>query len=180
MRRPRGPKHAGPAPPREWIQEPARDLKQVLCPATNQPMRPGFIERLEVLARRAPEYYVKAYERTVFVSPAKTAPVYSPWPTDVLPRSRVHASVVAHLAAAHYCEHLPYHRIEQQLARVGVDLPRVCQVSLMAQLDRLVEPLLRALKTEEVASGDVHVDATPNDDYAEARPGPVRQTKLGA
>ena len=35
--------------------------------------------------------------------------------------------------------------IEQQLARVGVDLPRVCQVSLMAQLDRLVEPLLKAL-----------------------------------
>jgi len=43
-------------------------------------MRPGFVEQLEVLARRAPEYYVKRYERTGFVSRAKTAPVYSPGP----------------------------------------------------------------------------------------------------
>ena len=65
-------------------------------------MKPGFVERLEVLARRAPEYYVKAYERTVFVSPAKTAPAYAPWPSDVLSRSRVHANVVGYIAAAHY------------------------------------------------------------------------------
>jgi hypothetical protein len=106
--------------------------------------------------------------------------VYSPWPAEVLPRSRVHASVVAHLAAAHYCEHQPFHRIEQQLARVGVELPRVCQVSLMAQLDRLVEPLLAALKKEVFASGYVQVDATPVDLCDPARPGRVREATLWA
>ena len=176
----KGPKPLDPALPREVIAVPAPDLKELICPVTKQPMQPGFVERLEVLARRAPEYYVKAYERTVFVSPAKTAPVYSPWPADILPRARVHASVVAHIAAAHYCEHLPYHRIEQQLARVGVELPRVCQVSLMAQLDRLVEPLLKALKSEVFASGYLHVDATPIDVYDPARPGQVREATLWA
>lgn len=133
---PKGPKPLDPALPREVIQVPAPDLKLLLCPVSGQVMTPGFVERIEVLARRAPAYYVKVYERVVFVSPAKSAPVYSPWPAEILPRARVHASVVAHVAAAHYCEHLPYHRIEQQLARIGVELPRVCQVSLMAQLDR--------------------------------------------
>ena len=179
-RTPKGPKPLNPALPREVIQVPMPDLKQLLCPVTGKVMTPGFVERVEVLARRAPEYYVKVYERVVFVSPAKTAPVYSPWPADILPRSRVHASVVAHLAAAHYCEHLPYHRIEQQLARVGVDLPRVCQVSLMAQLDRIVEPLLLALKKEVFASGYVHVDATPIDVCDPARPGQVREATLWA
>jgi hypothetical protein len=177
---PPGPKPLDPALPREVIAVPAPDLKQLICPQTGAPMKPGFIERLEVLARRAPEFYVKAYERVVFVSPAKSAPVYSPWPADVLPRARVHASVVAHVAAAHYCEHAPFHRIEQQLARVGVDLPRVCQVSLMAQLDRIVEPLLAALKKEVFASGYVQVDATPIDLCDPARPGAVREATLWA
>lgn len=177
---PPGPKPLDPALPREVIEVPAPDLKELICPATGAPMRPGFVERLEVLARRAPEYYVKAYERVVFVSPAKTAPVYSPWPAEVLPRARVHVSIVAHVAAAHYCEHLPFHRIEQQLARVGVDLPRVCQVSLMAQLDRMVEPLLEAEKKEVFGSGYIQVDATPIDLCDPARPGAVREATLWA
>lgn len=179
-RTPKGPKPLDPALPREVIQVPTPDLKQLICPVSGQVMTPGFVERIEVLARRAPEYYVKVYERVVFVSPAKSAPVYAPWPADILPRARVHASVVAHIAAAHYCEHLPYHRIEQQLARVGVELPRVCQVSLMAQLDRLVEPLLKALKTEVFASGYLHLDATPIDVCDPERPGQVREATLWA
>jgi len=179
-RTPPGPKPLDPLLPREVIEVPAPDLKRLICPETGAPMRPGFIERLEVLARRAPEYYVKVYERVVFVSPAKTAPVYSPWPPEVLPRARVHASIVAHVAAAHYCEHLPFYRIEQQLARVGVDLPRVCQVSLMAQLDRLVEPLLVALKAEIFGSGYLQVDATPIALCDPARPGAVREATLWA
>lgn len=183
----KGPKPLDPALPREVIAVPAPDLAKLICPVTGKPMQPGFIEQLEVLARRPPEYYVKHYERTVFVSPANTAPVYSPWPADVLPRARMHASVVAHIAAAHYCEHTPFHRLEQQLARVGVDLPRVCQVSLMDQLNQLVEPLLVALKKEVFSSGYVQVDATPLDLCDPARPGRVREatlwayrTKLGA
>lgn len=176
----RGPKPLDPTLRREVIAVPAPELSQLMCPVTKQPMMPGFVERIEVLARRAPEYYVKAYERTVFVSPAKTAPVYAPWPAEVLPRSRVHASVVAHLAAAHYCEHLPFHRLEQQLARTGVELPRSTQVSLMGQLDRLVEPLLRALKQEIFASGYLHLDATPVDVYDPQRPGRVREATLWA
>ena len=38
---------------------PAPTLKDLLCPVTRQPMRPGFVERREVLARRAPEFYVR-------------------------------------------------------------------------------------------------------------------------
>jgi transposase len=176
----KGPKPLDPALPREVIAVPAPDLNDLICPVTGQPMRPAFVESLEVLARKPAVYYVKRYERTVFTSPAKTAPVYGPWPQDVLPRSRVHASIVAHIAAMHFCEHQPYYRLEKHLERLGVDLPRVCQVSLMAQLEERTRPLVSALQAQVFASGYIHLDATPIDLADPARPGAVRESTLWA
>jgi len=176
----KGPKPLDPALPREVIAIAAPELKELMCPVTGRPMQPAFVEVLEVLARKPAEYFVKRYERTVFTSPAKTAPVYGPWPADVLPRSRVHASIVAHIAAMHFCEHQPYYRLEKHLERLGVDLPRVCQVSLMAQLEERTRPLLPALQAQVFGSGYIHLDATPIDLIDPARPGAVRESTLWA
>lgn len=167
-----------PALPREVVALPDPPASHRVCPVTGAPLLPGFTETLEVLARKPAAYYVKHFERTVWVSPAKTAPVATPWPADVLPRSGVHASVVAHIAAAHFSEHLPYYRLEQQLARTGITLPRSTQVSLMAQLETLVAPLVAHIKTRVLGSGYVHLDATPVDVCDPARPGEARSATL--
>jgi transposase len=177
---PRGPQPLDPALRREVIVLPDPPPNERRCPVTGAPMRVGFTERLEVLARTPAVYYVKRYERTVFVSPAKSAPVTTPWPADILPRSRMHASVIAHIAAAHFSEHVPYYRLEQQLARTGVSLPRSTQVSLMVQLDALVAPLITHVKTLVLGSGYVHLDATPVDVCDPARPGEARSATLWA
>jgi transposase len=177
---PKGPKPLDPALPRETVAVPAPEPRDLICPVTKKPMQPGFVETLEVLARRPAVYYVKRYERTVFVSPAKTAPVYTPWPADVLSRSRVHASVVAHVAVAHYADHQPFYRIEQQLARTGVELPRNCQVSLMRQLDELLQPLVTAMKADVLGSDYVFLDATPVPVCDPQRPGATREATLWA
>lgn len=177
---PMGPKPLDPALPREIIQLADPELKALFCPVTKRPMQPAFVETLEVLARRPAVYYVQRYERNVFTSPAKTAPVYTAWPADVLPRSRVQASIVAHIAAAHFCEHTPYYRLEKHLARIGVDLPRVCQVSLMAQLDERMQPLVAAIRAQVWASGYIHLDATPIDLCDPGRPGAARESTLWA
>ncbi len=114
-----GPTPLDPALPREVIALPDPPVTVRRCPVTGAPLQVGFTERLEVLARRPATYVVKRYERTVWVSPAKTAPLATPWPAEVLPRARMHVSVVAHLTAAHYAEHLPFYRLEQQLAHRG-------------------------------------------------------------
>ena len=175
-----GPKPLDPALPREEIALPDPPPNALRCPVTGGPLSPGFTEQLEVLARKPAVYFVKQYTRTVWVSPAKTAPVATPWPADVLPRARMHASVVAHIAAAHFSEHVPYYRLEQQLARTGVSLPRSTQVALMAQLDALVAPLVLHLKARVLGSGYVHLDATPIDVCDPARPGEARSATLWA
>lgn len=177
---PMGPKPLDPALPRELIKLADPELTKLFCPVTKRPMQPAFVETLEVLARRPAVYYVQHYERTVFTSPAKTAPVYTAWPADVLPRARVHASIVAHIAAAHFCEHQPYYRLEKHLERIGVDLPRVCQVSLMAQLDERMQPLVAAIQAQVWASGYIHLDATPIDLCDPGRPGAARESTLWA
>jgi transposase len=167
-----------PALPRQRIQVPDPDRKELMCPESGRPRPPGFVERIEVLARQAAEYDVESYERTVFTSPLKTAPVSSPRPEEVLPRSRTPASVVAHIACAHDADHQPYSRIGRQLARAGVDLPRNCQVSLMRQLEERVAPLVRHLNREILASGYVQLDATPINVADPARPGRLREASL--
>ena len=61
-----------------------------------------------------------------------------------------------------------------------MDLPRVCQVSLMAQLEEHTRPLVGALKEHVLASGYLHLDATPIDLADPARPGAVRESTLWA
>ena len=175
-----GPKPLDPRLPREVIALPDPPVSARRCLLTGAALVPGFTEQLEVLARRPAVYYVKRFERTVWVSPTKTAPVATPWPEDVLPRARMHVSVIAHVAAAHYAEHLPYYRLEQQLARTGVALARSTQVALMRQLDALVAPLVAHLKTAVLASGYVHLDATPVDVCDPQRPGRAREATLWA
>lgn len=176
---PSGPQPLDPDLPREAIALPDPPAAARRCADTGVPLVPGFTQQLEVLARRPAVYFVKRYTRTVWVSPAKSAPVMTPWPADVLPRARMHASVVAHIAAAHFCEHVPYYRLEQQLARTGVTLARSTQVSLMTQLDTLVAPLVAHLQAQVLASGYVHLDATPVDVCDPARPGAARSRRSG-
>ncbi|MGH9883969.1 MAG: IS66 family transposase [bacterium] len=175
-----GRKPLDPALPREVIRllDPPEAAR--VDEFTGKPLRRGFTETLEVLARRPAVYFVKRYERTVWVSPAKTAPLATPWPTRVLSRSRIDASVVAHIAAAHFVEHVPYYRLEQQLARTGVALARTTQVSLMEQLDARVAPVVDYLKREVLASRYVHLDATPIDVCDPARPGAARSASVWA
>jgi transposase len=179
-RTPKGPRPLDPALPRESVVVAAPALKDLICPVSGEPRQPGFVEVLEVLARRPAQYYVKRYERTVFVSAAKTAPVCADWPCEVLARSRVHVSIVAHIAAAHFCEHQPYHRIEKHLERIGVSLPRSTQVSLMEQLNERVAPMVEAIRRQVWASGYVHLDATPIDLLDPGRPGGAREAVLWA
>lgn len=177
--RPKGPQPLNPLLRRDMIPLPDPAPHERICPRTGRPMVAGWQETLEVLARKPAEYYVKQYTRTVFISPAgDVAPVYTPWPSAVLPRAHMHASVIAHIATAHYADHQPYYRIATQLKRQGIHLPRNSQAALMAQLNALVTPLLTCLKRLVLHSGYVQLDATPVALLDRTRPGRAREGTL--
>jgi transposase len=166
-----GPKPFDPKLPRVKVKLPDPTPKDLICPITGELMQPGFTETIEVMEFIPASIVIRQLERTWFVSGGKSAPVSTPWPDDVFARGRVHASVFGHLAAEHYSEHAPFARLEKKWERAGLRMPRATQVSLMQQLNKMVQPAVMALKDELMQQDYLHLDATPLPLCDPARPG---------
>jgi transposase len=157
----KGPKPLNPSLPRvhEVVGDP--DLDKLICPDSGQLMRVGFVETIEVLSRAPAKYFVRTISRNVYVSDTDATPAYSPWPADVLARSRIDTGVIAQLLCARFADHQPYHRQQGQLARHGVDLAPNTMVSLVRQACEKLQPLERRLKQKVIDSGYIQLDPTP-------------------
>ena len=174
----KGPKRFDPKLPRVVLKVDDPSAAERTCPDTGQPMQPAKTEAIEVLACVPAYYYVARYERTLWVSPAKCAPVYSPWPDEVFGPSRAHASLLAHIAAERFGLHQPYHRLEKHAQRRGAHLARSYQVSLMKLLDKTVTRLVAEIKAEVMRHRYLHVDATPVPACDPAQPGQTSETTI--
>jgi len=157
----KGPKPISPDLPRVEESVPDPDLKDLVCPVTGKLMRSAFTETVEVLARKPAEFYVRRLTRNVFTGAPEAAPVYRPWPADVLPRSRIDASVIANVLTARFADHQPYHRQCAQLLRHGLEFSANTLCSLVEQAHRKLEPIYRQILLEVLASGYIQMDPTP-------------------
>jgi transposase len=157
----KGPKPINPDLPRVDEAVPDPDLKNLICPVSGKLMRAAFAETVEVLARKPAEYYVRRLTRTVFTGAPEVAPVYRPWPGDVLPKSRIDASVIAHVLTARFADHQPYHRQCAQLRRHGLEFGANTLCSLVEQAHRKLEPICRQILLEVLGSGYLQMDPTP-------------------
>src|SRR5690625_213177 len=157
----KGPKPLNPNLPRIPETVPDPDLKDLICPITGSLMKAAFTEKIEVLARKPAEFYVREIIRTVFVSPGGDAVRYSPWPGNVLPKSRIDVSLIATILTGRFADHQPYHRQCEQFRRHGIDLAPNTQVSLVRQASEKLEPLYQAIIRHTLASGYLLMDPTP-------------------
>jgi transposase len=157
----KGPKPINPDLPRveERIADP--DLKELICPVTGAPMKPAFEEKIEVLARKPAEYYVRVLVRQVFASAGGDAMAYSPWPASTMPRSRIDASVVGSILCARFADHQPYNRQSEQLKRHGVDLARNTIGSVVRLAEEKLESVYEAVVRHTLAGGYLMMDPTP-------------------
>lgn len=174
----KGPKPLNPDLPRveERIADP--DLKELVCPVTGAPMKPVFEEKIEVLARKPAEYYVKVFVRRVFASAHGDAMAYSPWPAPVMPRSRIDASVVGSILCARFADHQPYYRQSEQLKRHGVDLARNTICSIVRLAEEKLESVYKAVVRQTLASGYLMMDPTPVRLQSERKKGSTKEACL--
>lgn len=171
----KGPKPLPPHLPRveERITDPS--LKELICPITGQIMKSAFEERVEVLARKPAEYYVRVLIRHVFASPQGDALAYSPWPADVMPRSRIDASVVGSVLSARFADHQPYSRQSDQLERHGVNLSRGTLCSLVRLAEQKLENIYQAVVRQTLAHDYLMMDPTPIRLKSEKKKGGTRK-----
>ena len=164
----------------QTVTIPDPDAKLITCPVTGEVMRPIRVDRRRVLVRIPALFLWVEFCRNIFPAPDGSGEIRSDWPAEILSRSPIHASIIAYLASQHYVEHQPLNRIQAHLSRQGVWLPKSTMVAHLQRLDELLEPVNTLQLKRILASGYVHVDATPLDVLDPKRAGKARESTLWA
>lgn len=89
------------------------------------------------------------------------APLLAPAPPRVVPGGFASAGLIAWALTAKYCDHLPLYRQEKMLARWGAPVSRQNLCDWVGAATALLEPLVKRMKQDLLASGYVQVDETP-------------------
>lgn len=174
----KGPKPINPDLPRVDETIPDPDLKELICPVTGGPMKFAFEEKIEVLARKPAEYYVRVLTRRVFASGGGDAMAYSPWPAGIMPRSRIDASVVGSILCARFADHQPYNRQCGQLERHGVHLARNTVGSLVKLAEEKLECVYKAVVRQTLSHDYLMMDPTPVRLKSEQKKGSTKEACL--
>jgi transposase len=143
-------------------------------------MKPLRTETIEVLACERAKYRVKRYTRTVYAGPGKTAPVYAPWPADILPRRGVHVSVVAQSLSDRFADHIPYARQCDRLSRIGLDMSVARLCGWADHTANALKPFYELILSEQLKSGYIQYDHTPVDVRDPEKKGSTREAAVWA
>jgi len=82
-------------------------------------------------------------------------------PSKPIPKSYAGPGLLAHIAVAKYCDHLPLYRQSGIYAREGVELKRSTLADWVGKICHLLRPLNDALNTYVMESDKIHGDDTP-------------------
>ena len=87
--------------------------------------------------------------------------VQAPMPALPIPRGLADASLLAHVAIAKFCDHLPLYRQTEIYARDGVDLDRSLLADWIGKMAWLLRPLAEKIGEHVMAGSVIHADDTP-------------------
>ena len=125
--------------------------------------RPGVLFRRQIL-------------RPVYASPSHAVkPVIAPLPARVIPGGQAGPGLIAHVVIAKYCDHVPIHRQEQILSRMGPTFSRQAMGQWVSHCTELFTPIHAALKAEALRGRYIQMDETSVDLLDPDRGGGVKQ-----
>ena len=87
--------------------------------------------------------------------------VQAPMPPLPIPRGEADASVLAHVAIAKYCDHIPLYRQSEIYARDDVELDRSKLADWNGKSAWLLEPVAERIGAHVMAGKVIHADDTP-------------------
>jgi transposase len=107
--------------------------------------------RFEVVRHVRPAYSCRTCE----------AMMQAPMPPLPIPRGQAGPGLLAHVAIAKYCDHVPLYRQAEIYARDGVDLDRAMLAGWIGRIAWLVKPLADRIGEHVMAGSVIHADDTP-------------------
>ncbi|OVE81293.1 hypothetical protein BVY04_03525 [bacterium M21] len=120
-------------------------------------------ERVEKLAHRASEYYVKVFVKGIFACPGDSAipPVQEPIPDDLGHGSKLDVGLYAHFAVEKFCYHMPLNRILEKMAARDIQITRQLLSQVLIRSGDAVQPLVRLMEQRILQHGVIFTDDTP-------------------
>ena len=107
--------------------------------------------RFEVIRHVRPAYSCRTCE----------AMMQAPMPSLPIPRGQAGPGLLAQVAIAKYCDHVPLYRQAEIYARGGVDLDRATLADWVGRIAWLVRPLADRIGEHVMAGSVIHGDDTP-------------------
>ena len=112
------------------------------------------------------EYIPGRFEVVRHVRPACScrkceAMVQAPMPELPIPRGMAGASLLAHIAIAKFCDHIPLYRQSGIYAREGIEIERGQLAEWLGHLAWLLTPLAELIAKHVFAGRVIHADDTP-------------------
>jgi transposase len=112
------------------------------------------------------EYIPGRFEVVRHVRPACScrkceAMVQAPMPDLPIPRGMAGPGLLAHIAIAKFCDHLPLYRQAEIYARSGLDIDRGQLAEWLGHLAWLLRPLAELIAEHVMAGRVIHADDTP-------------------
>jgi transposase len=132
-----------------------------LCPECGQERQSIGIETTEQYDYMPAEVFVVEHQQVKYACKyCEGHVVMAPKPSQPIDKGLPGPGLLAVIATDKYLDHLPLHRTEQRMERLGVDLPRSTMCDWMASGAELLTPLYEALKRQVLQSKVLHTDDT--------------------
>ncbi|MBV8828769.1 MAG: IS66 family transposase [Acidobacteriaceae bacterium] len=131
------------------------------CPSCGGALRPLGEDVSEVLEYLPARFYVIRHVRPKLSCGGCQHIVQAPAPSRPIERGLAGPGLLAHVLAAKYCDHAPLYRQSEMYARSGVELERSTLADWVGGANRLLAPLVEALRRYVMAAGKLHADDTP-------------------
>jgi len=130
-------------------------------PDCDGPLRKVSEDVTEVLKYIPGHFELVRHVRPIYSCRTCETMVQAPMPPLPIPRGEADASVLAHVAIAKYCDHLPLYRQSEIYARDGVELHRSLLADWNGKSAWLLEPLAAKMGEHVMAGSVIHADDTP-------------------
>ncbi len=115
-------------------------------------------EQLDITPARV--QVIRHVKKTYACDHCQGRPTTAAMPAQPIPKSMASPGTLAHVATAKYVDGLPLYRQEQQLKRIGVDLPRSTLAHWMVKAGHLVQPLINLLRDRLLSHDIIAMDET--------------------
>ena len=153
-------------------RQPSRELRRVpkryeltvaerLCPCCGVERQPIGVETTEQYDYKPAEVFVIEHQQVKYACKCcEGEVVLTPKPAQPIAKGLPGPGLLASIGTDKYLDHIPLHRTEGRIERLGLTLPRSTMCDWMAAGAELLTPLWQLLKQHVLASKKLHTDDT--------------------